>query len=164
MEPYWCRLLSLLNNVEPITAPLIRTAFACIAATSVLSKWNRRVAAATCDTQCHPSFIITISLGNTRPLPLPHFWSCEFLVLMVLTGQHTCYMEKGASFSPQAAGGWTRRPLLCGSFPGPPPDRPLSPSSTSQILLSTLDKLNKSAFSGMWWFFNPTYSVIHIIE
>lgn len=101
---------------------------------------------------------------NTRPLPLPHFWSCEFLVLMVLTGQHTCYMEKGASFSPQAAGGWTRRPLLCGSFPGPPPDRPLSPSSTSQILLSTLDKLNKSAFSGMWWFFNPTYSVIHIIE
>lgn len=140
MEPDWRRLLSLLNNVEPTAVPLIRPAFACIAciaATGVFSKWNRRVATTACDTQSHPSFIITVFLALcTRPLPMSHFWSCEFLVLMVLTNPHTCYVEKGASFSPLAAGGWTCQPLLLGTFPVPLPDgpAPLRCSVTSKKL------------------------------
>lgn len=30
-----------------------------------------------------------------RPLPLSHFRSCEYAVLMVLTAWHTCIMEIG---------------------------------------------------------------------
>lgn len=39
-------------------------------------------------------------------------------------GRHTCSRKHGAlaAFVPQAAGGWTCRPLQClGTFPGPPP-------------------------------------------
>ena len=59
---------------------------------------------------------------SIRLLPRFNFGSCEFVVLMVVMGQHTCYTETGASFSPQAAGGWTCRPLLLDTSPGPPPD------------------------------------------
>lgn len=72
--------------------------------------WNRRVCSmqlhpthtAICQNHCHLPFIIgRVSL----------FW--WFLLLW-----HTCYRKTGASFFPQAAGGWACQPLLLGTFPG----------------------------------------------
>ncbi len=97
---------------------------------------------------------------STHPLPLSNFWSCEFDVLMVGTGQHTCYVETVALFSPQGAGGWTCRPLL---------------PSTSPCLLQTVlhcflqwlvtDRIFSSQLyiSEIWYLYNDTYCVMILV-
>lgn len=118
-----------LNNVEPISAPLIRTAFA---AASVLSRGEQK---SSNGSLWHPDplFVITMFLVlGTRPLPVSHFWSCELVVLKVSDGPGTpvTWKKRGASSCPQAAGVWTCRPLLLGIFAGYCQNRPALLSST----------------------------------
>lgn len=96
-NPSDARCFPSLNNVEPIIVHPIRAAFSCIAATCILSKWNRG--------RPEPPVLHNyyFSYLSTRPLPVCSFLSCEFFVSMLLTAQHTCYMVKRSSFFPSGS-------------------------------------------------------------
>lgn len=57
-------------------------------------------------------------LSSYRSPPPSHYWCCEHVGLMVLTAQHTCYMETGAFFF--ALGQQVDEPAdLCGLMHSP---------------------------------------------
>ena len=80
--------------------PLVRATFALVQQAFLLSKISKQLQKPALPNS-YPFFIITVFLASVS-FPFL-FCLCDFLVLMVLVGKHTCYMDKGASFSPSGS-------------------------------------------------------------